>query len=93
MIINITYLYISNKLNNTVMAVEKKSFFIERLDSGFIFTEGGTRSAIQRSDELKNIIKDTIDRMVMPLNAANKTISVSIEVENNPPQLAKDERA
>ena len=65
----------------------KRTFYIERLDHGFIVTENGKRTAISNHSIVIDNIKGAVDSLMDKINKYDtKEIVVSIEVDYNPPK-------
>jgi hypothetical protein len=67
----------------------KKTFLIEKLDSGFIVTENGKRKAVTDTDQLKQVVLGQADEIVGRIvEAGISNMAVIIEIQTNFPTPA-----
>lgn len=65
----------------------KKTFYIERLDHGFIVTENGKRKAVQNHSTVIENTKAALDSLMDKINKYDTSeMVVTIEVDYNPPK-------
>lgn len=68
----------------------KNNFYVESLDSGFIITHNGKRTAAKDSQEVEKIIASKLQEMFRFHCNGVHSASVSLEFEENPPKQAKE---
>lgn len=65
----------------------KRTFYIEKLDHGFIVTENGKRTAVSNHSIVTDSAKSAVESLMDKINKFDtKEMVVTIEVDYNPPK-------